>query len=144
MSHTTSAADSFESKIKEECKQLKLHIETLTLKQKNNFLKIMEITLKTMSQNSENELVTIHSNLIDYYFLIAWCCNFIICNSSNDCNYCYSTYLLPNVLFFNSWNKNFEIITYFFKIITSILKTNLNNHDKIADIISNKIITKID
>ena len=66
MSHTISAADSFESKIKEECKQLKLHIGRLSPEQKKNFLNIMETTKNKLASKNGSKII----NFIDIYLYI--------------------------------------------------------------------------
>jgi len=142
MSHTTSAADSFESNIKEECKQLKLHIKTLTLKQKNNFLNIMKTTKNTLALKTGSKII----NLIDIYLIFSLYCQYIICSIEsididNEIDFCYTTIFIgTNLLIL--WKNTIELLPHFFKLLTNLiteLKTNSFTREELAESIILKI-----
>ena len=141
MSHTTSAADSFESNIKKECKQLKLHIKTLTLKQKNNFLNIMETTKSNLVSKTGSKII----NLIDIYLIFSLYCQYIICSIEsididNEIDFCYTSTIGTNLLIL--WKNTIKLLPHFFKLLTNLiteLKTNSFTLKELAESIILKI-----
>jgi len=144
MSHTTSAADSFESNIKKECEPLKNQIDQLSLVQKKRLKNILLIINK---KNISIEIPNINvDNPVNYYLIISICCNYIICIINESCESCFTTNFLEHILFFSLWKNNFDLFKFFFNLITALitdLNTTSKSNNQLANNIHGTIIAKI-